>query len=84
MWQISAVYLVMLFVILVFGIISLPIRHKKVRPFHDGSVAAEGATTHSVRETSNAGLQQAAMGKVPPAYLVDQKISSVPQQSKVS
>jgi hypothetical protein len=79
MWQLSAVYFVIIFVILLFGIISLPVRSKRVRSFHDGGTVVREAMGRPVPDTSNAALQQAAVGKVPPSYSVDQQISSVSQ-----
>jgi len=83
MSQLSVVYFAVIFVILLFGIISLPVRSKKVRSFHGGGRVVGGAIGRPVSNASDVALQQAAVGKEPPAYAVDQKIASVSQQDKV-
>jgi hypothetical protein len=82
MWQISTVYFVVIFLILLFGIASLPVRPKKARSFGGGGDVVKDAMARPMPSTSDVALQQAAMGKESPSYSVDQKITSVSQQDK--
>jgi hypothetical protein len=83
MWQLSAVYFVIIFIILLFGIISLPRRSKRVRlELPDGAQIAKDAMARPMPDIAKASFQQAALGKEPGSYSLDQKIAASPQAAK--
>lgn len=77
MWQISEGLFVIVAIIFLFGIISLPPRHKKARPPRDEASVAKNAMTYRAANTSDAATQ-AALEKGPRDYFVDQKTASAP------
>jgi len=78
MWQISEGLFAIVAIVFLFGILSLPPRHKKARPLRDGGMPSESAMAYRTTNTSQIAIEQAALGKEPRAYSVDQKTASVP------
>ncbi len=78
MWQISEGLFVIIAIIFLFGIISLPPRHKKARPFRDVGAFPEDAMAQPARASSKSAMEQAARGKEPKEYSGDQKTASAP------
>lgn len=83
MAQLSIVYFVIIFVILLFGIISLPRSPKKKQESSSIETGVLINTKSPAVPDSSIAIQQAALGKEPTAYSVDQKLVSVPPQGRV-
>jgi hypothetical protein len=86
MSQLSAVYFVIILIILLFGIISLPHRSAKRLRFPDGPEIAKDAMASATMDVAKAGIQQAALGKESTeskTYASDQKLMPSPEMAKV-
>jgi hypothetical protein len=78
MWEISEGLFVIIAIIFLFGVLSLPPRHKKARPLDDRDVFAEDAMAQVEKNTSKAAIEQASLGKGPRDYSGDQKTAKAP------
>jgi len=77
MWQAVEGFSIIIFVILVFGIISLPRRTEKRARFRTEGAIPKTAMGRRVPDNSVA-LEQAARGKEPRSFSADQKLAPAP------